>query len=158
MDSLVSGLAVYPERLTVCVGEEYPVMVDGSRKLAALMQPHTTSAFLPLMDEDHNTILHEVLYRSFNNWYNPTVPEPYHFANARDGLNVCSAPGLDSAVVGKLTYGASLEIISAEVGIDVVVDGLTGKWIYIGADSGRGFLRWLRFAGTGLRAGSVRNR
>lgn len=139
LDSLVNALDAFPERLAVSVGEEYPVMVDGSRKLARLMEPFTKSTFLPLMDEDHNTILHEALYRAFDGWYDPTVLQPYHFANAWNGLNMRAAPSLDSAVVGKLEYGASLGIISQQED-ETVIDGLSGKWTYIGADIGRGWV------------------
>ena len=140
MDSLVTALSVFPDRLFVSVGEEYPVMVDGSRKLARLLKDKTEATFLPLMDEDHNTILHEALYRALDGWYDPTVLRPYHFANARNGLNIRTGPSLDSAVVGKLTYGDALGIISAEEGNEAVIDGLAGKWIYIGSDVGRGWV------------------
>jgi predicted alpha/beta superfamily hydrolase len=139
MDSLVTALDVYPERLFVSVGVEYPVMVDGSRRLARLMKPHTKSTFLPLMDEDHNTILHEALYRAFDGWYDPTVLRPYQFANAWNGLNMRSGPSLDSAIVGKLDYGASLGVISQQED-EVVIDGLAGRWTYIGSDNGRGWV------------------
>lgn len=139
MDSLVTSLDAYPERLFVSVGVEYPVMVDGSRRLARLMKPHTKSTFLPLMDEDHNTILHEALYRAFDGWYDPTVLRPYQFANAWNGLNMRSGPSLDSTIVGKLDYGASLGIIKAQEE-ETVIDGLTGRWAYIGSDIGRGWV------------------
>jgi predicted alpha/beta superfamily hydrolase len=139
MDALVTALDTYPERLFVSVGVEYPVMVDGSRRLARLMKPHTKSTFLPLMDEDHNTILHEALYRAFDGWYDPTILRPYQFANAWNGLNMRSGPSLDSAVVGKLTYGASLGIIKAQEE-ETVIDGLSGRWTYIGSDIGRGWV------------------
>lgn len=139
LDSLVTTLTVYPERLFLSAGEEYPVMVDGSRRLTRLMEPHTKATFLPLMDEDHNTILHEALYRAFDGWYDPTVLEPYHFANAWDGLNLRSGPSLDSAVVAKLAYGASLDIISQQEE-ETVIDGRSGKWTYIGSDIGRGWV------------------
>jgi hypothetical protein len=98
MDSLVGALTVFPDRLFVSVGEEYPVMVDGSRKLARLMQQHTDAAFLPLMDEDHNTILHEALYRALDHFYDAPVERPYLFANAWNGLNIRTAPSQDQLV------------------------------------------------------------
>ena len=140
MDSLVNTLEDFPDRLFVSVGEEYPVMVYGSRKLALLMKPHTNATFLPLMDEDHNTILHEALYRALDVWYDPTILRPYQYANAWNGLNVRSGPSLDSAVVGKLAYGDPLGILSAEEGNEAVIDGLAGKWVYIGSDLGRGWV------------------
>jgi len=140
MDSLVNALEAFPDRLFASVGEEYPVMVMGTRKLARLMESHTDATFLPLMDEDHNTILHEALYRALDVWYDPTVLRPYQFANAWNGLNVRSGPSLDSAVVGKLAYGEPLGVISAEEGYEAVIDGLAGKWVYIGSDLGRGWV------------------
>lgn len=140
MDSLASALEIFPDRIFVSVGEEYPVMVGGSRKLARLLNDKTDATFLPLPDEDHNTILHEALYRALDGWYDPTVPRPYHFANARNGLNLRSGPSLDSAIVGKLAYGDPLGIISAPEDKEATIGGLRGKWIYIGSDAGRGWV------------------
>jgi predicted alpha/beta superfamily hydrolase len=140
MDSLVNTLEASPDRLFVSVGVEYPVMIDGSRKLARLMEGKTQAIFEPLMDEDHNTILHEALYRAFDKLYDPTVLRPYQFANAWNGLNMRSGPSLDSAVVGKLAYGSTLGVISAEEGNEAVIDGLQGQWVYIGSDLGRGWV------------------
>ena len=139
MDSLVAELDVVPERLFVSVGEEYPVMVRGSRRLARLMTGKTAVTYKPLPDEDHNTILHEALYRAFDGWYNPVPPRRYHYANARDGLRMRGGPSLDSAVVGKLAYGQSLGII-AQSDTEVEIDGLRGKWTHINSDVGRGWV------------------
>ncbi|TXF91204.1 SH3 domain-containing protein [Neolewinella aurantiaca] len=140
MDSLVNALNVFPDRLFTSAGVEYPVMVDGPRKLARLLEDKSRTTFEPLMDEDHNTILHEALYRALDQFYDPTVLHPYHFANAWDGLNVRSAPSLDSAIVAKLDYGQSLGIISAEEGNEATINDMAGKWIYIGSDAGRGWV------------------
>lgn len=140
MDSLVGNLASYPERLFVSAGTEYPVMVDGSRKLGSLLEPHTDAVFLHLPQEDHNTILHEALNRALDLWYDPTVIRPYYFANRKSGLDIRSGPGKDSTLVGELLYGQSLGVISGEPGNEAVVDGLAGKWIYIGSDAGRGWV------------------
>ncbi len=139
MDSLTSALTDLPQRLFLSAGTEYPVMVNGSRKLARLLEGRTDATFLHLPAEDHNTILHEALNRAFDQWYDPTVIRPYHFANAWNGLNIRSAPSLDSAVVGKLEYGASLGILQQQEE-ETVIDGLSGKWTFIGSDIGRGWV------------------
>ncbi|SEQ93537.1 Predicted hydrolase of the alpha/beta superfamily [Neolewinella agarilytica] len=139
MDSLTSALTDLPQRVFLSAGTEYPVMVNGSQKLARLLEDRTDATFLHLPAEDHNTILHEALNRAFDQWYDPTVIRPYHFANAWNGLNIRSAPSLDSAVVGKLDYGASLGIIRQQEE-ETVIDGLSGKWTFIGSDIGRGWV------------------
>ncbi len=139
MDSLTSALTDLPQRLFLSAGTEYPVMVNGSQKLARLLEDRADATFLHLPAEDHNTILHEALNRAFDQWYDPTVIRPYHFANAWNGLNIRSAPSQDSAVVGKLDYGASLGIIRQQEE-ESVIDGLSGKWTFIGSDIGRGWV------------------
>ena len=140
MDSLTAALTDLPQRVFLSAGTEYPVMVNGSRKLAQLLEDRTDATFLHLPAEDHNTILHEALNRAFDQWYDPTVIRPYLYANDRNGLLIHKAPSLDSSVVGTLAYGQALGYIP---GVDPVVDNITslpGSWVFIGSDPGRGWV------------------
>lgn len=143
LEVLHDQLAVFPERLFVAVGEEYPVMVDGSRKLAQLFtssKGNTEATFLPLMDEDHNTILHEALYRAFDRWYDAPTARPYRYANAYNGLRVRSGPSPDSTVIGTLKYGEGLTLPGTEQPVPATINGLEGNWKYVSTDWGRGWV------------------
>lgn len=139
MDSLAASMKQFPSRVFASAGTEYPVMVEGSRKLAELLKNKTDASFLHLPAEDHNTILHEALTRAFDRWYDPTEIRPYYFANKRLDLEVFTAPNQDSALVGRLAYGQSLGLLPNSKPLPGTLDEVPGNWVAIGSDLGRGW-------------------
>ncbi|MEM9259752.1 MAG: alpha/beta hydrolase-fold protein [Bacteroidota bacterium] len=141
LEDLHGQLEEFPERLFVSVGEEYPIMIASARKLSEVFATENTeTTFLPLMDEDHNTILHEALYRAFDHWYDEPPARPYHYANAWDGLRLRAGPSLDATIIGAIPYGESLAFTGAQPSRPDTVAGLAGKWVHAGSDLGRGWV------------------
>ena len=78
--ALHDRLEEVPERLFVAVGEEYPIMVEGSRQLASVFWEEgadTEAIYRYLPNEDHNTILHEALYQALDHFYDKPVDRRY---------------------------------------------------------------------------------
>ncbi|OAV46032.1 alpha/beta hydrolase-fold protein [Lewinella sp. 4G2] len=140
MDRLVEEMPAYPNRVFFSAGTEYPVMVDGPKRLARLLGQRTKSSWLHLPQEDHNTILHQALVDAFDEWYDPTQLHPYWFANKPEGLPIFSAPSTDSTQLAVLAYGDPLGLTNSLPSRPDTVAGYPGSWVTIGSDLGRGWV------------------
>lgn len=70
---LIAGQPDHPVQVIVSVGDEGKIMKRGAKGLYKALQrsgkPQMTSVFLPVMDENHATILHSSIYRALKLMY-----------------------------------------------------------------------------------------